>query len=52
MVLALLAIIVVASLIGIALVLMLPWFPAQGSNVASEIDTFWDVLIVVSSRSL
>ena len=48
MVLALLAIIVVASLIGIALVLMLPWFPAQGSNVASEIDTFWDVLIVVS----
>ena len=48
MVLALLAIIVVASLIGIAIVLLLPWFPEQGSKVAPQIDTFWDVLIVVS----
>lgn len=46
--LAILAIIVVASAIGIACVLALNWFPEQGSNVAPKIDTFWDVLIIVS----
>ncbi|MSX01998.1 MAG: hypothetical protein F2813_02445, partial [Actinobacteria bacterium] len=46
--LVLLAIIALASVIGIAIVLVLPWFPAQGSNVAPKIDTFWNVLIIVS----
>ncbi len=45
---ALLAIIVVASAIGIAFMLALSWFPAQASNVSSKIDTFWDVLVIVS----
>ena len=45
---ALLAIIVVASAIGIAFMLALNWFPEQGSNVAPMIDTFWDVLVIVS----
>ncbi len=44
----LLAIIVVASVIGIVFMLALSWFPEQGSNVAPEIDTFWDVLVIVS----
>ncbi len=44
----LLAIIVVASMIGIVFMLALNWFPEQGSNVAPEIDTFWDVLVIVS----
>ena len=42
------AIIVVASAIGIGIMLAISWFPAQGSNVAPKIDTFWNVLIVVS----
>lgn len=44
----LLAIIVVASAIGIAFMLALNWFPAQASNVSSKIDAFWNVLIIVS----
>ena len=45
---ALLTINVVASAIGIAFMLALNWFPEQGSNVAPDIDTFWDVLVIVS----
>lgn len=44
----LLAIIIVASVVGIVLMLALNWFPEQGSDVAPEIDTFWDVLVIVS----
>ena len=44
----LIAIIVVASAIGIASMLALNWFPEQGSDVAPAIDTFWDVLVIVS----
>jgi cytochrome c oxidase subunit II len=44
----LIAIIVVASAIGIALMLALRWFPEQGSNVAPAIDKFWDVLVIIS----
>ena len=44
----LLAVIAVASAIGIAIMLAISWFPEQGSNVAPKIDTFWDVLVIVS----
>jgi cytochrome c oxidase subunit 2 len=44
----LIAIMVVASAIGIASMLSLRWFPEQGSNVAPSIDTFWNVLVIVS----
>jgi len=40
--------ILVASLIGIAIGLAINWFPAQGSSIASDIDTFWDVLLITS----
>lgn len=46
--LALLAIVVVASAIGIALGIAIDWFPVQASGQAKEIDTLWDVLIVAS----
>jgi cytochrome c oxidase subunit 2 len=45
---ALIAIALVASAIGIALGLAIRWFPVQGSTIAHKIDTFWDVLIIVS----
>ncbi len=44
----LLAISVVASVVGIIFMLALDWFPEQGSSIAAPIDTFWDVLVVVS----
>ena len=47
-VLGLLAIGVVASATGIALGLLIDWFPTQASGQAKEIDSLWDVLIVVS----
>ena len=34
--------------IGIVLGLAINWFPPQGSTQADKIDTFWDVLIIVS----
>jgi cytochrome c oxidase subunit 2 len=37
-----------ASVLGIALGLVIDWFPAQGSEQAKKIDTFWDVLIICS----
>ncbi len=38
----------IASIIGIAIVLWLDWFPEQGSTDADQIDTLYDVLMVVS----
>jgi cytochrome c oxidase subunit 2 len=39
---------VIASLIGIAIVLSIDWFPAQGSTAAGKIDTLYDVLLICS----
>src|SRR5918997_6512906 len=39
---------VIASIIGIALVLWIDWFPAQADESAHKIDTLWDVLMIVS----
>ena len=39
---------VVASAIGIAIGLLIDWFPEQGSTQAEKIDTLWDVLIIAS----
>src|SRR3954451_18325102 len=44
----LIAIAVIASLLGIALGLLIDWFPVQGSTQAKKIDTFYDVLIIAS----
>lgn len=41
-------VVLVASAVGIALGLAIDWFPAQASTIADEIDTFWDVLVIVS----
>src|SRR4051794_1053243 len=38
----------IASILGIALGLVIDWFPVQGSEQAKKIDTFWDVLIICS----
>lgn len=38
----------IASVLGIALGLVIDWFPTQGSTQAEKIDTFWDVLIICS----
>lgn len=39
---------VIASAIGIVGALSIHWFPAQGSTQAETIDTFWDVLLIIS----
>jgi cytochrome c oxidase subunit II len=39
---------VIASLVGIALGLLIDWFPTQGSEQAEKVDTLWDVLIIFS----
>ncbi len=44
----LLAIGLIASLIGIALGLAIDWFPTQASTQAETVDTVWDVLIIFS----
>ena len=41
-------IVLATSAIGIAIGLALNWFPTQGSTIAHKIDTFWDVLLIVS----
>ena len=38
----------IASVLGIALGLLIDWFPTQGSEQAERVDTVWDVLIVAS----
>jgi cytochrome c oxidase subunit 2 len=42
------AIAVVASVLGIVLGLLIDWFPVQASTQAQDIDTFYDVLIAAS----
>lgn len=37
-----------ASAIGILICLQIDWFPAQGSTAADDIDTLYDVLLIVS----
>jgi cytochrome c oxidase subunit 2 len=43
-----LAIGLIVSAVGIALGLLIDWFPVQASGEAKKIDTLWDVLIFVS----
>ena len=38
----------IASVLGIALGLVIDWFPTQASEQAEQIDTLWDVLIICS----
>jgi cytochrome c oxidase subunit 2 len=38
----------VASALGIALALIIDWFPVAGSTQAGPIDTLWDVLLIAS----
>jgi cytochrome c oxidase subunit II len=38
----------IASALGIALALLIDWFPVQASGQAKPIDTLWDVLLIVS----
>jgi cytochrome c oxidase subunit 2 len=42
------AIAIIASLLGIALGLIIDWFPTQASTQAKDIDTFYDILIIAS----
>jgi len=44
----LIALSVIASLVGIAIGLAIDWFPAAASTQAEPIDTLWDVLVIVS----
>src|SRR5215212_2084513 len=44
----LVAIGVVAALIGIGLGLLIDWFPPQGSEQAEKVDTLWDILLIAS----
>jgi len=46
--LQLLVIGLIAAVIGIALGLLIDWWPAQGSAEASQVDTLYDVLIICS----
>src|SRR3954469_19671034 len=39
---------IVASIIGIAIALSIDWFPVRAANSTKEIDTLWDVLLIVS----
>ena len=43
-----LAIGVIASVIGVLICLQIDWFPTQGSTQAEQIDTLYDVLLIVS----
>jgi cytochrome c oxidase subunit 2 len=38
----------VASAIGVAIALAIDWFPTSGSTKSGDIDTLWDVLLIVS----
>ena len=42
------AIALIASVVGIALGVIIDWFPVQASGQAEPIDNLWDVLIVAS----
>src|ERR687894_1746988 len=38
----------IASALGIALALLIDWFPVPASEQAGPIDTLWDVLLIAS----
>lgn len=38
----------VASIVGVVAVLLLDWFPPQASTTADDVDTLYDVLLIVS----
>jgi cytochrome c oxidase subunit 2 len=38
----------IASALGIALALLIDWFPVQASEQAKKVDTLWDVMLIVS----
>lgn len=38
----------IASAIGVALALVIDWFPVAASRQAGDIDTLWDVLLIAS----
>ena len=38
----------IASAIGVAIGLAIDWFPTDASSTSDQIDTLWDVLIIVS----
>src|SRR5215204_180673 len=38
----------IASVLGIALGLLIDWFPVAASGEAKDIDTLWDILIIAS----
>jgi cytochrome c oxidase subunit 2 len=44
----LMAIGLIASVLGVALGLIIDWFPTQASTQAETVDTLWDVLIIAS----
>ena len=44
----LIAIGVIAAACGIALGLIIDWFPVAASGEAKKIDTLWDVLLIAS----
>ena len=44
----LIAIGLIASVIGVALGLLIDWFPAQATEEGQKVDTLWDVLIICS----
>lgn len=39
---------IAATAVGVAIVLLIDWFPDQASTAATDIDTLYDVLLVVS----
>jgi cytochrome c oxidase subunit II len=39
---------IVASLVGIAIALSIPWFPTSAADSADQIDTVYDVLLICS----
>jgi cytochrome c oxidase subunit II len=39
---------VIASLVGIGITLLIDWFPADASGAAGDIDTLYDVLLICS----
>ena len=39
---------VVGTIVGIAICLSIDWFPTQASSAAPDIDTLYDVLLIVS----
>jgi cytochrome c oxidase subunit II len=39
---------IVASLVGIAIALLIPWFPESAAGSADKIDTVYDVLLICS----